>query len=122
MLPMRYHPVEIKVQSTVRFEEFDFSYYNRTCFAGLENGLPNCYCNALLQVRVWVWVWVWVCVDWWVGREVLCVGLLRCFALPLRFPLSSSFDPLPTPPLISSLLSPSPHRCSTSLPPSATSS
>ncbi|KAG1670195.1 hypothetical protein FOA52_014971 [Chlamydomonas sp. UWO 241] len=50
VLPMRYHPVEIKVQSSVRFEEFDFSFYNRTSFAGLENGLPNCYCNALLQM------------------------------------------------------------------------
>lgn len=63
---MRYHPLEIKVQSSVRFEEFDFSYYNRTSFAGLENGLPNCYCNALLQVmrvlgiRVLVDVGVWV--------------------------------------------------------------
>ena len=35
----------------VRFEEFDFSYYNRTPFTGLENDLANCYTNALLQVR-----------------------------------------------------------------------
>lgn len=34
----------------VRFEEFDFSFYNRTRLAGLENDLPNCYCNGLLQV------------------------------------------------------------------------
>jgi len=33
----------------VRFEEFDFSYYNRTPFTGLENDLANCYTNALLQ-------------------------------------------------------------------------
>lgn len=36
----------------VRFEEFDFSYYNRTPFTGLENDLANCYTNALLQARV----------------------------------------------------------------------
>ena len=50
---MRYRPVEIKTQQTgYKFEEFDFSYYNKTRFAGLENGIPNCYCNALLQVRI----------------------------------------------------------------------
>lgn len=52
VLPMRYHAVSIKVQSSVKFEEFDFSYYNRTRFGGLENDLPNCYCNSLLQVGV----------------------------------------------------------------------
>jgi PAB-dependent poly(A)-specific ribonuclease subunit 2 len=50
MLPGRYRRVEIKIQSSVRFEVFDFSFYNRTRFAGLENDLPNCYCNSLLQV------------------------------------------------------------------------
>ena len=38
----------------VRFEEFDFSFYNRTRLAGLENDLPNCYCNALLQALYYV--------------------------------------------------------------------
>ena len=32
-----------------RFEEADFSSYNATPFAGLENDLANCYANALLQ-------------------------------------------------------------------------
>lgn len=49
MLPGRYKRVRIKQQQGVRFEEFDFSYYNRTPFTGLENDLANCYTNALLQ-------------------------------------------------------------------------
>ena len=39
----------VRAQSGVKYEPFDFSYYNRTPFAGLENGLANCYANALLQ-------------------------------------------------------------------------
>jgi hypothetical protein len=50
MLPGRYKRVQIKQQQGLRFEEFDFSYYNRTPFTGLENDLANCYTNALLQV------------------------------------------------------------------------
>eukprot|EP00798_Chlamydomonas_sp_ICE-L_P004951 gene4951-34729_t len=50
VLPGRYRHVAIKTQSDTYFEEFDFSFYNRTTFAGLENDLPNCYCNSLLQV------------------------------------------------------------------------
>jgi PAB-dependent poly(A)-specific ribonuclease subunit 2 len=52
LLPQRYRRLVIKAQSSLRYEEFDFSYYNKTRFAGLENDLPNCYCNALLQVCV----------------------------------------------------------------------
>jgi PAB-dependent poly(A)-specific ribonuclease subunit 2 len=69
MLPGRYKRVAIKQQQGVRFEEFDFSYYNRTPFTGLENDLANCYTNALLQVwgrsvcaRARVCVCVCVCV------------------------------------------------------------
>jgi hypothetical protein len=29
VLPIRFHRVEIKVQAGIRFEEFDFSFYNR---------------------------------------------------------------------------------------------
>lgn len=54
MLPGRYKRVRIKQQQGVRFEEFDFSYYNRTPFTGLENDLANCYTNALLQAS-WHW-------------------------------------------------------------------
>lgn len=50
LLPQRYRRLIIRAQSGLRFEEFDFSFYNQTLFAGLENDLPNCYCNALLQV------------------------------------------------------------------------
>ena len=58
MLPGRYKRVQIKQQQGLRFEEFDFSYYNRTPFTGLENDLANCYTNALLQVGGWVGGWV----------------------------------------------------------------
>eukprot|EP00897_Mesotaenium_endlicherianum_P000236 jgi/Mesen1/10212/ME000077S09547 len=51
-LPRGYRRVEIKAaQKTARFEfEFDFSYYNRTRFAGLENDGAHAFLNALLQV------------------------------------------------------------------------
>ena len=49
MLPGRYKRVQIKQQAGLRFEEFDFSYYNRTPFVGLENDLANAYTNALIQ-------------------------------------------------------------------------
>lgn len=51
-LPEMYYPVEIKRSVAKRFEEFDFGFYNDTGrFSGLENGIPNSYCNGLLQVR-----------------------------------------------------------------------
>jgi PAB-dependent poly(A)-specific ribonuclease subunit 2 len=50
LLPQRYKRLVIRAQISMRFEEFDFTYCNKTRFAGLENDLPNCYCNALLQV------------------------------------------------------------------------
>ncbi|GFR50707.1 hypothetical protein Agub_g12964, partial [Astrephomene gubernaculifera] len=49
VLPLRYQHVEIRHYGRLKWEEFDFSYYNRTRLAGLENDLPNAYCNALLQ-------------------------------------------------------------------------
>mmetsp|Transcript_18769 Transcript_18769/g.48144 ORF Transcript_18769/g.48144 Transcript_18769/m.48144 type:complete len:1322 (+) Transcript_18769:261-4226(+) len=54
-LPARYHKMEIRrLQSHVRFEDFDFGFYNRTKFAGLENNLANCYCNPLMQVLFFI--------------------------------------------------------------------
>ncbi|KAK3256488.1 hypothetical protein CYMTET_34386, partial [Cymbomonas tetramitiformis] len=54
-LPKGYCRVEIKQsQFRLKFEEFDFSYYNRTHFAGLENGIRNCYVNSLLQVLYFI--------------------------------------------------------------------
>lgn len=49
-IPDRYHQVVIQQQKGSRYEEFDFSRYNKTRFSGLENGLANCYVNSLLQV------------------------------------------------------------------------
>eukprot|EP00232_Nephroselmis_pyriformis_P020844 CAMPEP_0182864542 /NCGR_PEP_ID=MMETSP0034_2-20130328/7223_1 /TAXON_ID=156128 /ORGANISM="Nephroselmis pyriformis, Strain CCMP717" /LENGTH=596 /DNA_ID=CAMNT_0024996801 /DNA_START=83 /DNA_END=1869 /DNA_ORIENTATION=- len=54
-IPKGYSMVEIQQSSSrQRFEEFDFSYYNKTKFAGLENDLANCYCNSLLQVLYFI--------------------------------------------------------------------
>jgi len=49
MVPKRYQRVEIKY-SKLGVEDFDFRYYNKTNFAGLETHIPNAYCNGLLQV------------------------------------------------------------------------
>ena len=52
-LPSRYklQHVHVRRQAGLRWaDEFDFSCYNRTRFAGLENGVANCYVNSLVQV------------------------------------------------------------------------
>lgn len=50
VLPKKFRKVFIRHQTGTRFEEFDFKAYNETQFSGLENGLANCYTNALFQV------------------------------------------------------------------------
>lgn len=50
-LPPMYRNIEIPQSfKRIRNEEFDVSFYNQTGFAGLENGMANCYANPLLQV------------------------------------------------------------------------
>jgi len=49
VVPKRYQKVEMKY-SKLGVEDFDFRYYNKTNFAGLETHIPNAYCNSLLQV------------------------------------------------------------------------
>jgi PAB-dependent poly(A)-specific ribonuclease subunit 2 len=49
-LPGRYKRVEIKKKEAPGKFDFEFSAYNRTRFAGLENDIANCYANALVQV------------------------------------------------------------------------
>ena len=54
-LPSRYQVqhVHVRRQAGLRWaDEFDFSCYNRTRFAGLENSVANCYVNSLVQVYV----------------------------------------------------------------------
>ena len=55
-LPTKYCRVDVNSQLSrghkgrMRHDDFDFSKYNKTRFAGLENDLANSYCNALIQV------------------------------------------------------------------------
>nr|XP_019008893.1 PAB-dependent poly(A)-specific ribonuclease subunit PAN2 [Kwoniella pini CBS 10737]OCF47674.1 PAB-dependent poly(A)-specific ribonuclease subunit PAN2 [Kwoniella pini CBS 10737] len=47
-IPKYYRKVEIKY-SKFGIEDFDFDYYNRTIYSGLETDILNSYTNALLQ-------------------------------------------------------------------------
>ncbi len=48
-IPKSYRRVEIKY-SRFGVEDFDFAFYNKTKFGGLETHISNAYSNALLQV------------------------------------------------------------------------
>ncbi|KAI9494041.1 ubiquitin carboxyl-terminal hydrolase-domain-containing protein [Zychaea mexicana] len=48
-MPSYYRRVEIQY-SKFGVEDFDFEYYNRTCYGGLETHIRNSFCNSLLQV------------------------------------------------------------------------
>ncbi|CAD6575124.1 MAG: poly(A)-specific ribonuclease [Cyphobasidiales sp. Tagirdzhanova-0007] len=48
-MPRYYRKVEIKY-SRFGVEDFDFAYYNKTSYSGLETHILNSYTNALLQV------------------------------------------------------------------------
>ncbi|ORX88696.1 cysteine proteinase [Basidiobolus meristosporus CBS 931.73] len=48
-----YRRVEIKY-SRFGVEDFDFGYYNKTHFSGLETHITNSYCNSLLQVLFFI--------------------------------------------------------------------
>lgn len=50
-IPKHYQKIEIKYKGTM---EFDFSEFNQTEFSGLENVLPNAYCNSMLQVLFFI--------------------------------------------------------------------
>ncbi|XP_030589982.1 PAN2-PAN3 deadenylation complex catalytic subunit PAN2-like [Archocentrus centrarchus] len=49
VVPKKYRKVAIKY-SKRGLEDFNFSSYNQTMFAGLEPDIPNAYCNSMIQV------------------------------------------------------------------------
>ncbi|KAI9199852.1 ubiquitin carboxyl-terminal hydrolase-domain-containing protein [Polychytrium aggregatum] len=49
IIPKFYRKVEIKY-SRFGVEDFDFGFYNETCYGGLETHIKNSYCNPMLQV------------------------------------------------------------------------
>ena len=50
-LPARYRRLQIGQQTGANgVWDYDFSVHNPTTFAGLENGIANCYTNPLWQV------------------------------------------------------------------------
>jgi PAB-dependent poly(A)-specific ribonuclease subunit 2 len=46
--PSYYSKIEIQY-SRFGIEDFDFGFYNKTGFGGLETNIPNSYCNSLIQ-------------------------------------------------------------------------
>lgn len=46
-IPKHYQKLEAKFKGTL---EFDYTEFNQTEFCGLENLLPNAYCNSMLQI------------------------------------------------------------------------
>lgn len=52
-MPKHYQRVEIQY-SKFGIEDFDFGYYNRTRYGGLETHIRNSYCNSLLQMLFFV--------------------------------------------------------------------
>jgi PAB-dependent poly(A)-specific ribonuclease subunit 2 len=53
-IPFHYRSVEIKY-SRFGVEDFDFGFYNKTEYAGLETDIQNSYCNSLLQMLFFIW-------------------------------------------------------------------
>ncbi|ORZ18884.1 ubiquitin carboxyl-terminal hydrolase-domain-containing protein [Absidia repens] len=53
VMPKHYHHVEIQY-SKFGVDDFDFGYYNRTLYGGLETNIRNSYCNSLLQVLYFI--------------------------------------------------------------------
>ncbi len=55
-----------------RYDVFDYAVHNKTGFSGLENDVPDCYVNSLLQVCVLWGVCIVGCVYCGVCARVMC--------------------------------------------------
>ncbi|KAJ3251679.1 poly(A)-specific ribonuclease [Boothiomyces macroporosus] len=53
-IPHHYKSVEIKY-SRFGVEDFDFGFYNKTEYGGLETDIRNSYCNSILQMLFFIW-------------------------------------------------------------------
>ena len=53
-IPHYYRKAEIKY-SKFGVEDFDFGFYNKTKFGGLENDIQNSYCNSMIQLMFFIW-------------------------------------------------------------------
>ena len=53
-VPNYYRKAEIKY-SKFGVEDFDFGFYNKTKFGGLENDIQNSYCNSMIQLMFFIW-------------------------------------------------------------------
>ena len=75
-VPVMYRKVEIKY-SKFGVDDFDFEYYNKTKFSGLETHIENSYINPLLQLMKFI-PWIRNLALFHAATNCLCENCLLC--------------------------------------------